>query len=78
MVIISTMMAGAAKNGTRPAVPTPRAGAGQSRSPMIEERIVGGGVRGGASAGAGVTVSAVVSFSTVVTFSVAVTGDAVS
>ena len=77
MVIISTMMAGAAKNGTRPAVPTPRAGAGQSRSPMIEERMVGGGV-GTTGAGAGVTVSAVVSFSTVVTFSVAVTGDAVS
>ena len=63
--MVYTMMAGAAKNGRRPAVPRPRAGAGQSRSPMIEERIVGGAARG-----AGVTVSGRVSFSAVVTFSI--------
>ena len=75
--MVHTMMAGAAKNGRRPAVPRPRAGAGQSRSPVIEERIVGGAARG-AGAGVGVTGSGRVSFSAVVTFSAAVTGDAAS
>ena len=54
-------MAGAAKKGTRPATPRPRAGAGHSRSPTIEERIVGGG-GGGASEGACVTFSVAVPF----------------
>ena len=58
-------MAGAAKKGTRPATPRPRAGAGHSRSPTIEERIVGGGGRG-ASEGACVTSSVAVTFSVAV------------
>ena len=58
------MMAGAAKKGTRPAAPRPKAGAGQSRSPTIDERIVGGG-----GSGVGVAVACVSFGASAVTFS---------
>ena len=60
------MMAGAAKKGTRPAAPRPKAGAGQSRSPTIDERIVGGE---GSGPRAGVAVACVSFGASDVTFS---------
>ena len=63
------MMAGAAKKGTRPAAPRPKAGAGQSRSPTIDERIVGGE---GSGPRAGVAVACVSFGASDVTFSGAV------
>ena len=60
------MIAGAAKKGTRPSAPRPKAGAGQSRSPTIDERIVGGE---GSGPRAGVAVACVSFGASDVTFS---------